>query len=177
MGELSHTNYFDPRKTLFKINLLTYKTLCEKQPVYLHTMLAVLLPSRSLRTNKDQSVSPYCRDQHGCKSFSFLCTITLEEPPAVCPFNHFNCYLQETSEDTSLWFGISPTGNGIDVRNCFLDFAVEHWFGCRATVPGFKGNIGAIEIWLINIRVKIFSILEKLNTGTGGRFLLFRNVQ
>ena len=36
------------------------------------------------------------------------------------------------------------------LRNCFLDFAVEHWFGCRATEPGFTGVIGAIEVWLID---------------------------
>ena len=35
------------------------------------------------------------------------------------------------------------------LRNCFLDFAV-HWFGCRATEPGFTGDIGAIEVWLID---------------------------
>ena len=35
-------------------------------------------------------------------------------------------------------------------RNCFLDFAVEHWFVCRATEPGFAGDIGAIEVWLID---------------------------
>ena len=33
------------------------------------------------------------------------------------------------------------------LRNCFLDFAVEHWFG---TEPGFAGDIGAIEVWLID---------------------------
>ena len=32
----------------------------------------------------------------------------------------------------------------------FLEFAVEHWFGCRATGPGFTGDIGAIEVWLID---------------------------
>ena len=36
------------------------------------------------------------------------------------------------------------------LRNCFLDFAVEHWFGCRATEPGFAGDIDAIEVWLID---------------------------
>ena len=36
------------------------------------------------------------------------------------------------------------------LRNCVLDFAVEHWFGCRATEPGFAGDIGAIEVWLID---------------------------
>ena len=30
-----------------------------------------------------------------------------------------------------------------------LDFAVEHWSGCRATEPGFAGDIGAIKVWLI----------------------------
>ena len=33
----------------FKICLLTYKTLSEKHPVYLHSLLATPLPSRSLR--------------------------------------------------------------------------------------------------------------------------------
>ena len=44
-------------RILFKIGLLTYKTLREKQPVYLHSMLAALLPSRSLRSNNDNSLS------------------------------------------------------------------------------------------------------------------------
>ena len=34
------------------------------------------------------------------------------------------------------------------LRNCFLDFAVKHWFGCHATEPGIAGEIGGIEIWL-----------------------------
>ena len=36
------------------------------------------------------------------------------------------------------------------LRNCLIDFAVVHWFGCRATEPGFAGDIGAIEVWLID---------------------------
>ena len=39
------------------------------------------------------------------------------------------------------------------LRNCFLAFAVEHWLGCRGTEPGFAGDIGAIEVWLIEIWV------------------------
>ena len=35
-------------------------------------------------------------------------------------------------------------------RTWFLIFAVEHWFGCRATEPGITGDIGAIEVWLID---------------------------
>ena len=38
-------------RILFKIYLLTYKTLREKQPVYLHSMLSPWLPSRPLRFN------------------------------------------------------------------------------------------------------------------------------
>ena len=44
-------------RILFKINLLTYKTLCEEQPVYLHSMLVALIPFRSLRSNNDNSLS------------------------------------------------------------------------------------------------------------------------
>ena len=44
-------------RILFKINLLTYKTLREKQPVYLHSVLAASLPSRSLRSNSNNSPS------------------------------------------------------------------------------------------------------------------------
>ena len=39
-----------------KINLLAYKTLRERQPVYLHSMLAASIPSRSLRSNNDNSL-------------------------------------------------------------------------------------------------------------------------
>ena len=44
-------------RILFKINLLTYKTLREKQPVYLHSMLAASLPNHSLKSNNDNGVS------------------------------------------------------------------------------------------------------------------------
>ena len=36
------------------------------------------------------------------------------------------------------------------LHNHFIDFAVEHRFGCRATEPGFAKDIGTIEIWLID---------------------------
>ena len=44
-------------RILFKINLLTCKTLRGKQPVYLHSMLAASIPSCSLRSNNDNSLS------------------------------------------------------------------------------------------------------------------------
>ena len=36
------------------------------------------------------------------------------------------------------------------LRNGFNDFAFEHRSGCCATEPGYAGDIGAIEIWLID---------------------------
>ena len=140
-------------RILFKINLLTYKTLREKQPVYLHSMLATSIPSCSLRSNNDNGLSvPRVKTNTGAGAFHSL----LVQRPTVCPFSR---YLQEISEDTSLWFGLSTidtvTPHGLlMLRNCFLDFAVEHWFGwfgCCATEPGFAGDIGAIEVWLIDL--------------------------
>ena len=53
-------------------------------------------------------------------------------------------------EDTSLWLGLSPldtsTHNSpLIPQNCIIDFAVEHWFGCHATEPGFSRDIDAVE--------------------------------
>ena len=57
-------------RILFKINLLIYKTLCEKQPVYLHSMLAASIPSRSLRSNNDNSLSvPRVKTNTGDRNF------------------------------------------------------------------------------------------------------------
>ena len=58
-------------RKLFKISLLTYKTLHEKQLVYLHSMLAASLPSCSLRSNKElvcRSLQPKPRAFHFCAS-------------------------------------------------------------------------------------------------------------
>ena len=57
-------------RILFKVNLLTYKTLHEKQPVYLHFMLATSLPSRSLRSNYDNCLSvPRVKTITGARAF------------------------------------------------------------------------------------------------------------
>ena len=57
-------------RILFKINLLTYKTLREKHPVYIHSMLAALLPSHSLRSNNDNSLSvPRVKTNTGARAF------------------------------------------------------------------------------------------------------------
>ena len=63
------------------------------------------LPHHSHSVHWDQKklvFSPLVVDQHRRKSFSLVCLISLEQPPAVCSFSRFKCYHQETSEDTSL---------------------------------------------------------------------------
>ena len=55
----------------FKICLLTYKTLSEKQPAYLHSLLATPLPSRSLRSHKGITLSvPSVKTNARKRSFS-----------------------------------------------------------------------------------------------------------
>ena len=57
-------------RILFKINLLIYKTLRERQPVYLHSMLAASIPSRSVRSNNDNSLSvPRVKTNIGARAF------------------------------------------------------------------------------------------------------------
>ena len=57
-------------RILFKINLLTYKTLREKLPVYLHSMLSASIPSRSPRSNNDNSLSvPRDKTNTGSRAF------------------------------------------------------------------------------------------------------------
>ena len=39
------------------------------------------------------------------------------------------------------------------LQNCFLNFAVIHWFDYHTTETGYTGNIGAIKIWLIYLLI------------------------
>ena len=42
----------------------------------------------------------------------------------------------------------------------------EHWFGCRATEPGFAGDIGAIEVWLIDLLIDWLMMMTTTTTTT-----------
>ena len=54
----------------FKICLLTYKALHEEQPVYLRSLIATSLPSRSLRSNRGITLSiPRIRTNTGARAF------------------------------------------------------------------------------------------------------------
>ena len=84
-----------------------------------------------------------------------MCPFSLEQPSAICPFSHLGCHLQKTSQDIPFRLGLSPVDTGVPngllmLRNSLKDFAFEHRSGCCATDPGYAGNIGAIEVWLID---------------------------
>ena len=56
----------------FKICLLTFKTICERQPSYLHEMLVPLTPTRALRSNKGLVLSvPRVKTKMGSRAFAF----------------------------------------------------------------------------------------------------------
>ena len=96
-------------RILFKISLLTYKTLHGKQPVYLHSMLAPLLPSRSLRSNEGISL-PVLRvkTNTGARAVH-CCTLSLWNNLPLSVHSAISvCYLQDTSQGTSLWVGLPP---------------------------------------------------------------------
>ena len=55
----------------FKICLLTYKALHEEQPVYLRSLIAISLPSRSLRSSRGIALStPRIKTNTGARAFS-----------------------------------------------------------------------------------------------------------
>ena len=61
----------------FKICLLTYKALHEEQPVYLRSLIAISLPSRSLRSNRGITLSiPRIKTNTSARAFS-LCAPSL----------------------------------------------------------------------------------------------------
>ena len=117
-------------------------------------MLAASIPSRSLRSNNANSLSvPRVKTNTGARGFTLVphlfgttCRCLSVQPFQLLPSRN-------VWRHTSLWLGLSPVDTGMPdgllmLRNCFLEFAIKHWFGCRTTEPGFAEDIGAIEIWL-----------------------------
>ena len=76
--------------------------------------------------------------------------------------------------NTSLWLGLSPIDTGrsngpLMLRNCFFDFAVEHWFSCCATEPGFnKKGMAFTRVYSISI---FFFQVDKLPENSNYLFL------
>ena len=131
-------------RILFKINLLTYKTLHDKQPVYLHSMLVPSLPSRSLRSNKDNSLSvPRVKTNTGARAFHCCAPSPWNNLPLSVLSAISVATFKKHLKTLSLWLGLSLIDTGMPdgplmLRNCFIDFAAAHWFGCIASqaLPG-----------------------------------------
>ena len=89
----------------FKICLLTYKALHEER-VYLRSLIATSLPSRSLRSNREitLSVPRIRRTNTGTRAFSSCAPFSLEQPSTICPFSH----LQKTSQNIPFQLGLRP---------------------------------------------------------------------
>ena len=84
----------------FKICLLTYKTLSEKQPVYLHSLFATPLPSRH-RDHIKESLCLYLesRPMLGKGHLAFVPPFSLEQLATIIPVIHFSFHLQDMSQD------------------------------------------------------------------------------
>ena len=80
---------------------------------------------------------------------------SLEQTSTICAFSHLGCHLHKTSQNIPFRLGLPPMDTGVPycllmLRNNFNDFAFEHRSCCCATEPGYTGDIGVIEIWLID---------------------------
>ena len=98
----------------FRIRMLTYKTLHEKQSVYLHSMLVTSLPSHSLRSNNRISLSVLrVKTNTEAWGFSVLCPIPLEQPPTVCPCSAISTEIFRKHLNTciSLTWPVPPCGH------------------------------------------------------------------
>ena len=131
----------------FKICSLTYRALHEEQPVYLHSLIATSLPSRSLRLNRGITLSVPRIRTNWHKGLQLLHSFSLEQPSTLCPFSH----LQKTSQNIPFRLGLSPVDTGVPngwymLRNSLNDFVFEHRSGCCTTEPDYAGDNGAIEI-------------------------------
>ena len=132
----------------FRICLLIYKTLHEKQPFYLDAMLATSLPSHSPISNQEVTLS-VSRVKINTGARAFCCRApSLRNypsvwPPRLKPSGNVSKHVSLT------WLcPQSPfiADGPLMLRNCFIDFAVEHQFSCCAREPGYAGDTGAIEI-------------------------------
>ena len=139
-----------------KICLLTYKALHEEQPVYLRSLIAISLPSRSLRSKRGITLLvPRIRSNNGARAFSSCAPSLWNNLPLSVRSAHLGCHLQRTSQNIPTRLGLPPIDTGVPycllmLRNDFNDFAFEHRSSWCTTEPGYAGDIGAIEIWLID---------------------------
>ena len=129
----------------FKICLLTYKALHEEQPVYLRSLIAISLPSHSLRSNREITVSiPRIKTNTGARGFS-SCAPSLWNnlPLSVCSVTSVATF-RRCLKTYLFDLAFPPVDTGVPYCLLMLwndsnDFAFEHQSGCCATEPGYAG--------------------------------------
>ena len=144
-------------RIVFKINLLTCKTLCEKQPVYLHSLLATSLPSRSLISNNDDSLSvPRVKTNTGARSFhSCAPSLWNNLPLSVCSVISVATFKKPLK--THLFdLAFSPDGL-LMLRSCFPRFCCwtmirlsRHWAWLCRGYWRYRSLIDWLIHWLID---------------------------
>ena len=152
----------------FKICLLTYKCLCEKQPGFLHSTLSPFLPSCSLRSKKSPCRSIESRPMQMQGHFN-LALFSFGTTSCYIYVQHLNFNPQEKSQNISLRLGLSPIeisapygplmlcslcwcyAHYVDVMLIDFHFAGEQWRCWRVAVHQQNARgVGAIKIWLID---------------------------
>ena len=145
-------------RIMFKISLLTYKTLsgwkkaclsslhaCHITPIPFTEIEPRMIVCQSRGSRPTQMQELLARVPH---LFGASLLLSVRSAFQLLPSRNSSRHISLTwplpRHDT-----VTPDGP-LMLWNCFIDFAIEHWFGCRATEPGFAGDIGAIEIWLID---------------------------
>ena len=153
----------------FKICLLTYRALHEEQPLYLRSLLATSLPSRSLRSNRGITLSIHrMRTNTGARAFS-SCAPSLWNNLLlpVCSATLVATFRRRL-KNIPFRLGLPPVDTGVPnglllLQNSLNDFVLEHRSGCCATEPGYAGDIGAIGIWLIDWLIDLTGLRKNLN--------------
>ena len=127
-------------RILSNISLLTYKTLCGKQAVYLHSMLAPSLPSHSLRSSKEITLSvPRVKTNTNARAF-LSCALLFGTISYCLSIQPVQLQLSRNVSRHISLFGLFPLDTSMPdglliLWNCFIDFAVAHRFRCHSTDP------------------------------------------
>ena len=116
----------------YRLRSIFCKTLREIQPVYLHSMLATSLPSHSLRSKNDNSLSvPRVKTNIGARAFhSCAPSLWNNLPLSVCSAISVVTFRKHLKTHLFDW-ALSPIDTGMPdgllmLWKCFLDFAGEH---------------------------------------------------
>ena len=137
----------------FKICLLTYEAFHEEQPVYLHSLIAISLPSLSLRSNRGITLSvPRIKTNTSAKAFSSCAPslwnnlpLSVHSATSVATFRRrLKTYLFNLAFPPPV---VTSVPNSLlMLQNSFNKFVFEHRSGCCTTEPGYTRDIGVVEI-------------------------------